>query len=59
VTNPDSPRDKVEAFNAGLQFDLQLHVLNRLPMMLSLGYARGFEGDGKGEDEFMLSLKVL
>jgi hypothetical protein len=59
VTNPDSSRDRVEAFNAGLQFDLQLHVLNRLPMMLSLGYARGFEGDGKGEDEFMLSLKVL
>ena len=59
VTNPDSPRDKVEAFNVGLQFDLQLHVLNRLPMMLSLGYARGFEGDGKGEDEIMLSLKVL
>jgi len=27
--------------------------------MLSLGYARGFEGDGKGEDEIMLSLKVL
>jgi hypothetical protein len=59
VTNPDSPRDKVEAFNVGLQFDLQLHVLNRLPMMLSLGYARGFEGDGQGEDEIMLSLKVL
>ena len=59
VTNPDSSRDKVEAFNAGLQLDLQLHVLNRLPMMLSLGYARGIEGDGKGEDEFMLSLKML
>jgi hypothetical protein len=59
VTNPDSSRDKVEAFNAGIQLDLQLHVLNRLPMMLSLGYARGFEGDGKGEDEVMLSLKVL
>jgi hypothetical protein len=59
VTNPESVEDKVEAFNVGLQFDLQLHVLNRLPMMLSLGYARGFEGDGKGEDEIMLSLKVL
>ena len=59
VTNPDSSRDRVEAFNAGLQLDLQLHVLNRLPMMLSLGYARGFEGDGKGEDEIMLSLKLL
>jgi hypothetical protein len=36
-----------------------LHVKHRLPMMLSLGYARGFDGDDQGEDEFMLSLKVL
>ena len=42
-----------------MQFDLQLQVLHRLPMMLSFGYAKGFEGDGQGEDEFMLSLKVL
>jgi hypothetical protein len=28
-------------------------------MMLSFGYAKGFEGDGQGEDELMLSLKVL
>jgi hypothetical protein len=27
--------------------------------MLSFVYARGFGGGGKGEDEFMLSLKVL
>jgi hypothetical protein len=33
--------------------------MHRLPMMLSFGYARGFRGDGAGEDEFMLSLKVL
>jgi hypothetical protein len=59
VTNPESDDDKIDAYNVGLQFDLQLQVLNRLPMMLSLGYARGFEGDGKGEDEVMLSLKVL
>ncbi|MBK7901599.1 MAG: hypothetical protein IPJ97_00630 [Proteobacteria bacterium] len=59
MTNPQSGDDRVDAYNVGLQFDLQLHVLNRLPMMLSLGYARGFEGDGKGEDEIMLSLKVL
>jgi hypothetical protein len=59
VTNPDSGSDRIEAYNAGLQLDLQLHVLNRLPMMLSFGYARGIEGNGKGEDEFMLSLKVL
>jgi hypothetical protein len=59
VTNPDDSRERLEAFNVGLQFDLQLHVLHRLPMMLSFGYAHGFEGGGKGEDEFMLSLKVL
>ena len=59
VTNPDSSAARVDAYDAGLQLDLQLHVLNRLPMMLSVGYARGFGGDGQGEDEFMLSLKVL
>lgn len=59
ATNPESDAASVDAYNVGLQFDLQLQVLNRLPMMLSFGYARGFEGDGNGEDEFMLSLKVL
>jgi len=59
VTNPDSARERIDAYNVGLQLDLQLHVLHRLPMMLSFGYARGFGGDDQGEDEFMLSLKVL
>jgi hypothetical protein len=59
VTNPDAASERVDAYNAGLQFDLQLHVLHRLPMMLSFGYAHGFGGRGTGEDEFMLSLKVL
>ena len=59
VTNPESGDERIDAYNVGLQVDLQLHVLNRLPMMLSFGYAKGFDGDGRGEDEFMLSLKVL
>jgi hypothetical protein len=59
LMDPDSSASRTEAYNVGLQFDLQLQVLHRLPMMLSFGYARGFEGDGRGEDEFMLSLKVL
>ncbi len=59
VANPDSAPDRVDAYDAGVQLDLQLHVLNRLPMMLSVGYARGFSGDDRGEDEFMLSFKVL
>jgi hypothetical protein len=33
--------------------------MHRLPMMLSFGYAAGFAGGGRGENEFMLSLKVL
>jgi hypothetical protein len=59
VTNPDAASERVDAYNVGLQFDVQLHVLNRLPMMLSLGYAHGYGGRGAGENEFMLSLKVL
>jgi hypothetical protein len=59
VTNPDSREVRQEAYNVGLQLDLQLQVMHRLPMMLSLGYAKGFGGDDQGEDEFMLSLKVL
>jgi hypothetical protein len=59
VTNPDSSNFREDAYDVGVQLDLQLHVLHRLPMMLSVGYARGFEGGGSGEDEFMLSLKVL
>jgi hypothetical protein len=59
ITNPDSSKFRDEAYNVGLQLDLQLQVMHRLPMMLSFGYARGFEGSGHGEDEFMLSLKVL
>ncbi len=59
VTNPDTSTARVDAYNVGVQVDLQLHVLHRLPMMLSFGYARGFGGNDSGEDEFMLSLKVL
>ena len=59
VTNPDSGAARQDAYNVGLQLDLQLQVMHRLPMMLSIGYARGFDGDDHGEDEFMLSLKVL
>ena len=37
--------DRVDAYNVGIQFDVQLQVMHRLPMMLSFGYARGFGGD--------------
>jgi len=59
VTDPQDGEFRSEAYNVGAQLDFQLHVLHRLPMMLSFGYAAGFEGDDKGKDEFMVSLKIL
>ena len=59
VTDPHDGGYRSEAYNVGAQLDFQLQVLHRLPMMLSFGYARGFEGEGRGEDEFMVSLKIL
>jgi len=43
----------------GLQIDLEFTVVHRLPMTMSLGYARGYTGGSKTDDEFMLSLKIL
>jgi hypothetical protein len=54
--NTAAYRSNVE--DVGAQIDLQLHVMHRLPMMLSAGVARGF-GGGLGKTEFMLSLQVL
>jgi hypothetical protein len=59
VTDPGNGDFRQEAYNAGIQLDLQLQVMHRLPMMLSVGYARGFEGNGAGKDEWMVSFKVL
>ncbi len=43
----------------GLQVDLQFTVVHRLPMTLSVGFARGFVDSNKADDEWMLSLKIL
>jgi hypothetical protein len=50
-------RDTV--YNVGLQIDFEMHVMHRLPMMLSFGYAAGFADGDRDDDEFMISLKVL
>jgi hypothetical protein len=44
--------------DVGAQVDIQLNVLHREPMMLSVGLARGFGAGGLGTTEFMLSLQV-
>ena len=59
VTDPGNSGHQVAAYDAGVQLDLQLQVMHRLPMMLSVGYAHGFEGNGSGRDEWMVSFKVL
>jgi hypothetical protein len=59
VTDPQDSEFREQAYNVGAQLDFQLQVLHRLPMMLSFGYATGFEGGGLGRSEFMVSLKVL
>jgi hypothetical protein len=55
-------QDKTRRRNAasvGLQLDFELQVMHRLPMMFSLGFARGFGGGGLGKNEVMLSFQVL
>lgn len=45
--------------NIGFQVDFQLFVFSRLEMMLSIGAARGYSADIRGENEYMVSLKIL
>ena len=59
VTDPDKRAFRQNAEDVGAQLDFQLQVMHRLPMMLSIGVARGFAGGGRGTSEFMLSLQVL
>ncbi len=58
-TNPDSREFRNNAEDVGAQLDFQLQVMHRLPMMLSIGAARGFAGGGLGRTEFMASFQVL
>ncbi len=58
-TNFNTAAYRGNAEDVGAQIDFQLHVMHRLPMMLSVGVARGFGGGGLGTTEFMLSLQVL
>lgn len=59
ITDPHDGDFRQDAYDVGFQVDVKLQIMHHLPMMLSFGYAAGFSGGGRGEDEFMLSLKVL
>jgi hypothetical protein len=58
-TDADNRAFRRSAHDVGVQLDLQLHVMHRQSMMLSVGAARGFAAAGLGRSEFMVSLQVL
>lgn len=59
MTDPNHADLRHTVQDVGVQFDLDFEVLNHLPMTLSAGYARGFNGPDGDSDEWMLSLKIL
>jgi hypothetical protein len=58
-TDPGSSNYRRTSSDVGGQLDFRLQVMHRLPMMLSVGAARGFGGGGLATTEFMLSLQVF
>jgi hypothetical protein len=50
---------RTEVGNFGAQIDLEMTILSRLNMTLSLGLARAFGPDIDTSDEVMISLKIL
>jgi hypothetical protein len=58
-TDPGDHTHRLNSSDVGAQLDFQLHVMHRLPMMLSVGIAQGYGGGGLGRTEFMLSFQVL
>jgi hypothetical protein len=59
VTDPNHAAYRHTVRDLGVQIDIDISVLNHLPMTLSAGYARGFNGPDGDSDEWMLSLKIL
>lgn len=57
-TDPGDPFSRTVR-TVGGQVDLRFMLGHRLPMTLSVGYARGLESGQPDKDEWMLSLKVL
>ena len=58
-TNPDDRSRRETAKNIGLQLDFSIMTMHRLPVVLSVGAAKGLGAGGRGKNELMLSLLVL
>jgi hypothetical protein len=60
LTTDIGDRQYEETYSSfGLQVDLFFTMIHRLPMTLSVGYARGYRDGKKFDDEIMVSLKIL
>jgi hypothetical protein len=59
ATNLDESEFRQELFNIGAQVDFKLVIFTNLSSTLSIGYARAFDSDRNGSNEFMISLKIL
>lgn len=58
VTDPGKSYER-RLSNIGLQLDFEFTLVHNRPMVLSIGYAAGFEDSRKHDDEWMVSLKIL
>jgi hypothetical protein len=59
VADVSDSQYRQEYYNLGLQVDLKFTIAHRFPMILSFGYAQGYEGSNKADTEVMVSLKIL
>lgn len=57
ATNPEDDSDTY--YSVGTQIDFQFTILSRMDMMLSVGYAAGFDDGSFEKDDIMVSLKIL
>lgn len=57
VTDLDGQSDTY--YSVGAQVDFQFTILSRLDMMISVGYATGFDEDGDTTEDIMVSLNIF
>ncbi len=58
-TDLDDSSRRAEYANVGAQMDFRFTALHRMPMTLSLGYARAFRQQAEASGEYLVSLKIL
>jgi hypothetical protein len=59
LTDLNDSRYREDYYSVGLQVDFSITVAHRHPLTLSVGYAQGYLGGSRQDNEVMVSLKVL